>query len=187
VERGGLQSGARGCGDGGVVGASDGGGARGYLSRWGKRAEASRAWRRGAPPPRERAETGRAGGIHARTRRDPGKRACRDPRHLPSAARWRRASWARSAGGFHRGHDEVEHRRRGRGGVGGGPGSAAPSMRQEDLPSARHRQNRAPLKCVDAYTPLLRSSRDGYVCRSKLTPSKSLGFNNIAAIIGGIN
>jgi hypothetical protein len=48
----------------------------------------------------------------------------------------------------------------GRGGVGRRVGIHDTfHQRQEDLPSAR-RQNRAPLKCVDAYTPLLRSSRD---------------------------
>jgi hypothetical protein len=106
-----------------VVGASDGGGAAGVPVTLGEAGGGlASVVERGASTVRACRDL--ASGIHARTRQDPGERACRDPRHLPSAARWRRASWARSASGFH-----ARTRRGGAEAVwGGGPGSAAPSI-----------------------------------------------------------
>jgi hypothetical protein len=145
MDGGGLQSGARGREDGGVVGASDGGGAAGVPVAVGEAGGGLASVAERAPPPRERAETGRAGGIHARPRRDPGERTCivgeiRGWVPCADTARW-------SIGG-------------GRGGVGRRAGIRGTFHRRQDLPSARHRQNNAALKCVDTYTPLLRSSRD---------------------------
>jgi hypothetical protein len=110
---------------------------------------------RGAPPPRERAETGRdpcadtarsgQAGVHRG--RDPRvgsmrghgevehrrrERRCgeegRDPRHLPSASWWRHASWARSVGGFHARTRRGGAQAEGEAVWGGGPGSTTPSI-----------------------------------------------------------
>jgi hypothetical protein len=130
-------------GDGGVVGASDGGGARGYLSRWGRRAEASRAWTvfMSIRP---------SGRLHHESVRRPGERAGSMRGHgeirASGCAGIRGTFHRRRGGGVHRGRDprvgsiadtarvgSIADTARwstggGRGGVGGGPGSATPSI-----------------------------------------------------------
>jgi hypothetical protein len=150
----------RGHGDGGVVGASDGGGAAGVpvtlgevggglasvAERGASTATACRDRASGRDPCADTARSGRAGMPGSATPSIGGAvEACivgeiRGWVPCADTTRWSRGGVGRRGrihGTFHR--------------------------RQEDLPSARHRQNRAPLKCVDAYTPLLRSSRDIYI------------------------
>jgi hypothetical protein len=97
----------------------------------------------GRGPPRERAETGRAGGIHAR---------------------WRRASWARSAGVFHARTRGGGAQAEGETVWGEGREIRGTFHRRRDLPSAWHSHPRGTGRTVhhsivNVYTMLL-SSRD---------------------------
>jgi hypothetical protein len=149
--------------DGGVVGASDGGRARGYLSRWGRRAEASRAWtvfmsirasgrlhHESVPRLGERAGSMRGHGEI----RASGHVGIRDTFH------WRRG------GGVHRGRDPwvgsiVDTARwstgGGRGGVGGGPGSATPSIGGNGKRTFHPRAIGRTVHHSNVWTPTLRS------------------------------
>jgi hypothetical protein len=173
----------------------DGGGGEGTMARGGitlGEGEGARRWRCGRGVGRRR---GRGGTCH-------GGGGGRRPRERGGEGRLHRESVPRPGerAGSMRGHGEIRASGRagirgtaveitarwspgeGRGGVGRRAGIRGTIYRrQEDLPSARHQQNRAPLKCVDAYTPLLRSSRDSKLRQQWLKVKGSTEITNASA------